>query len=353
MICRNCSCMHMGYIKERPEEAYCLGVKHPFKIENLDGECTEYFDNDYDTIPNWANLDLKSDTYSAPRLIILVGLPGSGKSTFARRMVNTIPNIEWISSDQIRKELYGDEACQANPERVFELMQQRTVDLLNEGYSVIYDATSVTRKSRAGILDKCPKHVQKQCVIVWAPIDICIERDKLRDRSVGEKVIDKMLRRFEAPFYDEGFTRIEVELSDVFYNRRQYYVDLISALDIPHDNPHHSASVMEHCYLCGQGLLGETGEATVTKAGYLHDIGKPYTKTFTNRKGEETDIAHYYDHQAVGAYLSYGITGHNITLAWLISTHMAPFINQKYYNSLPTCYKSWIDALHKADKAAH
>lgn len=354
MICRDCSCMRQGWIKSRPEEAWCIGVKHPFKINNIDQECTEYLDGDQDTLSNWANLELGSDTYNRPRLIVLVGVPGSGKSTYAINKYKLgSNNVVWLSSDAFREQLYGDEACQNNPGKVFEVMQQEAVNALNKGYDVIYDATNITRKDRAGILEKVPKHVQKCCVVIWAPIEICIERDKARKRTVGKEVIDKMLKRFEAPFYDEGFDTILVHISDVHYNKQDHYDNAIQAMMIPHDNPHHSADVIEHCHLCGNGLLGETAPVEVVKAGYLHDIGKPYTKTFTNTRGEVTETAHYYGHQGVGAWISYGFFGHNITLAWLISTHMAPFINQKYYNSLPPVYKNWIDILHKADKGAH
>ena len=353
MICKNCTCMRMGFIKDRPNEAYCIGVKHPFKIEDINHECTEYFEGDQSTLPSWANLGLNGDAYKRPRLIVLVGVPGSGKSTYAMNKYNNEPNIVWLSSDAFREKLYGDVNCQDNPGKVFAAMQEEAVAALEKGFDVIYDATNVTRKARAGILNVVPKYVQKCCVVIWAPIDICIERDKVRNRTVGKEVIDKMLKRFEAPFYDEGFDSILVHISDVHYNRKQYYEDAVSAMMIHHDNPHHSADVIEHCHLCGDALLGEMTTETVVKAGYLHDIGKPYTKTFTNNKGEATETAHYYGHQGVGAWISYGFLGHNPTLAWLISTHMAPFVNQKYYNSLPVCYKKWIDALHAADKAAH
>ena len=353
MICRDCTALHLMGESGGEKDYWCFGVKHPFKIKDINQKCTEYLDRDMDTLPNWANLDLGGDTYKRPRLIVLVGVPGSGKSTYARNKVKDDSNIAWVSSDGIRQRIYGDASCQDNPGKVFEIMQREAVDYLERGYDVIYDATSITRKARASILNIVPKYVQKCAVVIWAPIDICIERDKARDRTVGKEVIDKMLKRFEAPFYDEGFDAIAVHISDVHYNRKDYYDKAIQDMMIPHDNPHHSADVIEHCHLCGNGLLGETAPIIVMKAGYLHDIGKPYTKTFTNTKGEVTETAHYYGHQGVGAWISYGFTGHNPTLAWLISTHMAPFINQKYYNSLPTCYKKWIDALHKADKEAH
>lgn len=353
MRCIECKCRCEGWDKRNPYDSWCTGVKHPFKIENVYAECTEYFDGDQYTTPTWGSIEFKEDTYRKPTLTVLVGIPGSGKSTYAKAMSASNSRAMWLSSDDIREQLFGDANCQQDHHKVFSAMQEKAIDLLNNGFDVIYDATSINRKSRASILEKVPKHCTKECVIIWAPIDVSIERDRLRDRTVGPEVIDRILRRFEAPFYDEGFDKISVHISDVYYNKYQYYVDLISALAIPHDNPHHSADVMEHCHLCGMNLLGEQVPDIVVTAGFIHDIGKHYTKTFTNRKGETTDIAHYYDHPAVGAWLSYGIHGHNPTLAWLISTHMAPFINQKYYNSLPACYKKWIDALHAADRAAH
>ena len=354
MRCKDCPYMRYNWIKDRPDEPYCIGVKHPFKIEDINQECTEYVDDTFTNVPDWADLDLTCDNTQRPTFIMLVGVPGVGKSTYAKKLVKEVPNCVHISSDKIRLDLWNDENCQKEPDKVFTKMHEETLLALERGNSVIYDATSVKRKDRLSILSKLPKYVRKDCIVVWAPIEVCIERDKSRkERTVGETVITKMLKWFEAPFYDEGFDSIVVYTSDVHYNRKKYYEDTINSMKIPHDNPHHSAGVIEHCHLCGNELLDEAVPEIVVKAGYLHDIGKPYTKTFTNAKGEVTETAHYYGHQGVGAWISYGFFGNNITLAWLISTHMAPFINQKYYNSLPTCYKKWIDALHKADKGAH
>ena len=352
MRCKECTHMRFNWLKDKPDEPYCIGVKHPFKIENINQECTEYFDGDQYTIPTWGNLDCLSSTYIPPTFTMLVGISGAGKSQYARELVDKSGRKIWLSSDNYREKLYGDASCQKNPNLVFDQMHDDTISLLNRGFDVIYDATNITRKNRLAILDKLPKHVRKNCVIVWAPIDVCIERDKERERTVGKEVIDKMLRRFEAPFYDEGFTNIAVYVSGVHYNKADYYAKTVAAMNVPHDNPHHTLNIMEHCYECGKSLIG-VGNSLVVKAGYLHDIGKPYTKSFTNTKGEVTETAHYYGHNGVGAWISYGFSGHDITLAWLISTHMAPFINQKYYNSLPPVYKSWIEKLHAADKAAH
>lgn len=94
---------------------------------------------------------------------------------------------------------------------------------------------------------------------------------------------------------------------------------------------------------------------TIALAASFHDIGKPYVKTFIDAKGEPSDTAHYYGHQCVGAWMVYGLVVDNIRvdIAWLVSTHMAPFLNEKYYRNLPSYLKTSIDLLHEADVAAH
>ena len=281
-----------------------------------------------------------------PTFTMVVGIPGSGKSTFAEEHKNE--NTIHISSDAIREEIFGDAGCQDDNSRVFTMMHERTLEALKNGYNVIYDATNITRKSRASILKQIPTYVRKECMIVWAPVEYCISRDLRRGRHVGEDVIMSMLKRFEAPFYDEGFDDIDIYFSGICPHPIEYHNKCVKALKIPHDNPHHTADIAEHCKLCGDNLSNLDLPPVVIAAGYLHDIGKPITKTFVNTKGETTDIAHYYGHQGAGAWISYGLS--DITLAWLISTHMAPFLNQKYYTNLDPLYKNWIDALHECDK---
>jgi predicted kinase len=287
-----------------------------------------------------------------PTFIMLVGIPGSGKTTYAECYMKRYESTKHISSDAIRKELYGDENCQEDHNKVFTIMRDRTLEALRNGYDVLYDATNVSRKNRKSILDQLPPYVTKECMIIWASIEDCIKRDAARERTVGEDVIMKIVKRFEAPWYDEGFDRIAANMFG-YQLAGSYFEDCVSAMNIPHDNPHHSANIAEHCHLCRLAIDSEDVPDFVKFTAGVHDIGKPLTKTFTNTKGEVTDVAHYYGHQAVGAWMAYGFSEFEPAVPWLISTHMAPFINLKYYNSLAPLYKTWIDALHKADRAAH
>lgn len=290
-----------------------------------------------------------------PTCIILVGIPGSGKTYYAQKYIEEYHNTVHLSSDAIRKELYGDESIQDNPAAVFELMQKRAVEALNEGKDVVYDCTSITRKDRASIISKLPKFARVECHIVWTPIETCIERDAARERTVGKEVIDKMLKHFQAVYYDEGFDYIKVILPDGFDPwDDKYMLERINAMKIPHDNPHHTLGVADHCFAAHEYLESKgCTDFDLLLAATLHDIGKPYVKAFVNSKGEPDEIAHFYGHQSVGAYIVYGCPDDNIELAWLISTHMDPYLNTKYYNNLPKFLKEKIDLLHEADKNAH
>jgi hypothetical protein len=75
-------------------------------------------------------------------------------------------------------------------------------------------------------------------------------------------------------------------------------------------------------------------------------------KAFFDSKGNPCENAHYYQHQCVGSWMSYGF---EVTpfVAWLISTHMDPYLNTKYYNKLPAYLKKQVDLLHEADRNAH
>ena len=289
---------------------------------------------------------------NTPKIIILVGIPGAGKTYYAQNYIRTHDNIVHLSSDAIRAELYGDETIQGDANKVFALMQKRAVEALRQGHDVIYDSTAVTRKDRAPIVKACSGIARIECRIIWSPIETCIAQDAARSRIVGKEVIDKMLKRFQSPYYDEGFNGIKVILPDNF-NPITYTQQCWDALNIPHDNPHHTLDIQAHCEAAESFARGINCSPEVCIAAKYHDCGKSYTKSYVDSKGNPSEHAHYYSHDNVGSYMSYGLVGCTVFGSWLISNHMQQFYNSKYYNNLKPSLKEPLDQLHQCDLNAH
>lgn len=286
-----------------------------------------------------------------PKLIILCGIPGSGKTTYAQKYLKNNTSTIHLSSDLIRKELWGNETIQGDNNEVFSLMQSRAIEALNNGQNAIYDATNLTRKDRAYIISLCPKFVKIECHVIWAPIETCIERDAVRERTVGKAVIDRMLKRFQPPFYDEGIHEIKIALPDRFISN-DYENKCMEDMYISHDNPHHTLSVVCHCVAAALHASDKAFSKDIKTAALYHDIGKSYTKAFIDSKGNVCDIAHFYQHHCVGAWMAYGLEVSPFVV-WLIGVHMDPFLNTKYYNKLPPFLKQAVDELHECDLKAH
>ena len=138
------------------------------------------------------------------RMFVTIGLPGCGKSTWAQNK-----NARVISSDAIRKEMFGDEAIQGNPREVFAEVYKRLAQALIDDVDVIFDATKLNHK-RAKAIKMCYE-MNCECVAVYFDVDAqtCIERQNMRSRKVPASVIRRMSHQLVTPYLGEGWTRIE------------------------------------------------------------------------------------------------------------------------------------------------
>lgn len=145
---------------------------------------------------------------------MMCGPAGSGKTTQAKKFVDADPQFRvWISSDDIRKEIYGDESIQSGADYVFDLMEERTIDSLKRGKIVVYDAMNLRAKDRKAMIEKLravfPELVCL-CVSVEVPLETALQRNASRARQVPEKIIRSQYRRFESPTDAEGWDDILV-----------------------------------------------------------------------------------------------------------------------------------------------
>lgn len=267
---------------------------------------------------------------------MMVGLPGSGKSWYAG---NKLPNAVVHSSDAIREEILGDVADQSNQQLVFQTLHDRVLSDLRAGRDVVYDATNIDYKRRMGFLQRVTAvnpQIWKVCVFMATPYDKCVERNKSRDRTVPESVIDRMYRKIDIPMKAEGWDEIVVEGAEPVDNGVEPLLSRLSGLE--HDNPHHEFTVGQHMLAAyeyfDKHYPNQVSNVALERAVMLHDIGKEHTKVFCNAKGEPTDIAHYYQHERVGAYQSFTYTAdlpldERLQVALLIRWHMAPFAVSK------------------------
>jgi predicted kinase len=94
-----------------------------------------------------------------PKFIIPVGISGSGKSRWIMSLENQ--GFEVISPDEIRRELTGSISDQSRNRDVFPLAFERSIEALNTGKSVIFDATNIKSKDRKKMLIHLKENVTR------------------------------------------------------------------------------------------------------------------------------------------------------------------------------------------------
>lgn len=319
------------------------------------------------------------NTVTAPILVLMVGLPASGKSTLAVKLAS-LYNAVIHSSDNIREELSGDINNQDINNKVFDLLHKRIKDDLKSGKNVIWDSTNISSKRRVVFLKELNQQkikCNKTCMLMATPYEQCLNNNQQRERIIPEEVITRMYKNFEIPSKYEGFDEVHIVYSDYNLTKYDYTKKIDELTKIPHDNPHHSLSIGEHCLECqvqmvellGDKNLSSQREYALLISSLLHDVGKGFVKDFHNGKGEPTDKAHYYQHHCISAYdslfyLRYGFSKDEfIRTILLINHHMKPFEWQhnrssnkaikKFKSTYGEEFYNDIMLLHECDLKAH
>jgi predicted kinase len=140
-------------------------------------------------------------------VVLAIGLPGSGKTTwFGRR------GITPLSSDLLRNILFDDVEEQRYQGLVFStlrsLLRARLIARMPANY---VDATNLSIHERRQWIKMAKSFgYEVQAVFFDVPLDVCLERNRKRDRSVSEDIMRKMAEKLKPPVFEEGFEKITV-----------------------------------------------------------------------------------------------------------------------------------------------
>lgn len=267
-----------------------------------------------------------------PKLIMLMGVPASGKSTKAMNLKEKMEKVVLLSSDSLREEMFGNRQDTEHHVEVFNELHKRMKEALKSGVDVIYDATNINSKRRIGVLKQLPKDVTKELYYMCESHDSVIMADITREESVGGDVINKMYKRLQIPYTHEKWDKITVDLgrgetistekSSLFKEKVKEmttrlfsydeFVDLLyfsgllevkRMINLPQDNPFHTFTVDKHSYYVYEYIFkyyNKKDKEDLVLASIFHDIGKPFCKTYE----EGLRYARYYGHDNVGGQIT-------------------------------------------------
>lgn len=141
------------------------------------------------------------------QVILLMGLPASGKSTLCVELEKL--GAKRINKDSIRKRLYGDESKQGDWRQVSAEYYKELKAAFATGGTIASDNVNIMVSHRSGTIEEALEAGYDEITIVWVdtPLDVCLQRNAARERKVPEsaiKTMDANMRQEGPPRESEG-----------------------------------------------------------------------------------------------------------------------------------------------------
>jgi len=140
-------------------------------------------------------------------VVLAIGLPGSGKSSWFKRH-----NITPLSSDLLRALLFDDPTEQRFQDLIFSNLRSMLKARLIARRPMNYvDATNLSPHERNGWIKLAKDYgYEVQAVFFDVPVEVCLERNQRRERKVPEDAMRRMAGKLKQPTFEEGFSKITV-----------------------------------------------------------------------------------------------------------------------------------------------
>jgi len=150
------------------------------------------------------------------KVVMLIGIPASGKSSFASRLVHSnFELINVISPDIIRSQLYGSSHIQGNWQEIYAQIQLQFQEAYEAQKSVIYDATNYLGSYRREIITLSKNLGFSRVTGIWlnVPLWLCLDRNEKRPNPVPESIISEMYKSLmqRSPSLSEGFDSLLIK----------------------------------------------------------------------------------------------------------------------------------------------
>ncbi|BDQ20043.1 AAA family ATPase [Rhodococcus qingshengii] len=134
-----------------------------------------------------------------PKLLMLKGLPGSGKSTYARQLVEKNQYTR-VNKDDLRAMLYNGAHSKSKEATVLNIRDAVILEALSKGSNVVVDDTNFAPIHEIRLRELAKEHgAQFEFKLIDTPLQTCIEQDLKRLNSVGQKVIMQMYEQWLKP----------------------------------------------------------------------------------------------------------------------------------------------------------